>query len=166
MPIVPADGHLRVQRIVEDIVESDEIWTRRILRVERIADKPGQTALGPWVVQSGESTAVTERVVVEAIGLDGSDASRLLKPEGLPASIPLMVPSSRFPENGPQFDSEIGAGAWVVVPADMVFDPAGSEIGPRMELRKSGQPVWTAKLIQATGPARVKRGGAVVIERR
>lgn len=165
LPIAPESGHMRVHRIVEDIVQTDDIWTRRILRVERIAEQAGQTVLGPWVVQVGGNSVVTERVLVNAVGLGDFDASASRRRNDAEGSIPLMVPSSRFPGSQPLFDGSIEEYGWALISAGMVFEPSDTELGPRMELRQSGQPIWTAKAIKSTGPARIKQGGAIVLER-
>lgn len=165
LPVAPESGHMRVHRIVEDIVQADDIWTKRNVRVERIAEEPGQAVLGPWVVQAGTNSVVTERVLVNAVGLGDIDASVSRRTNELKGSIPLMVPSSRFPGSQPLFDAAIEGYQWALIPAGMVFEPVDTELGPRMELRRSGQPVWMAKAISGSGPARIKQGGAIVTER-
>ena len=165
LPVAPESGHMRVNRIVEDVVQTDDIWTKRILRVERIAEQPGQSVLGPWVVQAGRNSVVTERVLVNAVGLGEFEASVSPRSNEPADSIPLMVPSSRFPGSQPLFDGSIEEYQWALIPAGMVFEPNETELGPRMELREAGQPVWSAKAINSTGPARIKQGGSVVVER-
>jgi hypothetical protein len=153
---------MRVNRIVEDIVSSDEIWTRRVLRVERMADAIGQTVLGPWVIDAGTSTVVTERVVVDVIGLESGSPKSVA---GESASVPLTIPSSRFAKAHAQIERVNLLESWAVVPAGMGFGPAGAELGPRMEYREYGQPVWVAKLVSGVGPVRIKKNGSVVVER-
>lgn len=163
--ILPSDvavGDVQVVRVVEDVVQSNEIWTQRIVRAERVAAEAGPTVLGPWVIQAGSAMTVTDRVVVNAIALDGANMAQV----GADApSVSLMVPSSRFPDGGPSFEADIGGYEWAVLPAGTVLEASFSSPGPRMSLRQAGQPVWTARYVPSDVEARIKRGGAVVLER-
>ena len=165
LPVEVSEGDLPVLRIVEDVVAADDIWTKRAIRVERIATTAGRAALGPWLVQAGTSMAVTERVVVNAIALHGAGQEHASGGRGHRRMTSLAVPSSRFAGESPSFEGGLGDDAWAVIPSGMVLEPITAELGPRMEFREFGQPVWSALQVASVGPARIKQGGAVVVER-
>jgi|GEM_PF-2680108 len=161
LPSDVGDGDLEVVRIIEDVVQSNTIWTKRVVRAERVATEAGPTVLGPWVIQAGSAMAITDRVVVNAIALEGALAMDGTDKRGV---VSLMVPSSRFPDGGPSFEPDIQGHSWAILPAGTVLESSELSIGPHMSLRQSGQPVWTAQYVHPKAEARIKRGGAVVLE--
>ncbi len=157
-----AGASLLAQRIVEDITFEGEIWTERRLRVEGLVTKAGKTVVGPWIVRAGQSSAVTGRVVVDAIDLENA---RYGLPASLP-SVPLVVPSTRFDPEQVPFLGSANEGTWAVMSAGMHLSPAALMVGPRLELRREGQPVWTALMIKDDHTAEIRSGGSVVLGRR
>jgi hypothetical protein len=157
-----AQESLLALRIVEDIISEGEIWTDRRLHVEGLVTTAGKTVVGPWVVRAGQSSALTGRVVVDAIALEGA---RLGRPASL-VSLPLLVPSTRFdPDQVPFLGTGI-EGTWAVMSAGMHLSPTTLMVGPRLELRREGQPVWTALIITDDPRAEIRSGGSVVLARR
>jgi len=151
---------LLAQRIVEDIVSEGEIWTERHLRVEALVSTGGKTVVGPWVVRAGKSSTVTGRVVVDAIELEG------VREKEASSSVPLIVPSSRFEPEQVPFLGSATEGTWAVMSAGMHLSPAELIVGPSIELRKEGQPVWTAFMLTDDPRAEIRSGGSVVLARR
>jgi len=145
-------------RIVEDIISEGEIWTERRLQVEGLVTTAGKTVVGPWIVRAGQSSTVTGRVVVDAIDLEGTSQGKPSSP-----SVPLLVPSTRFdPEQVPFLGSAI-EGTWAVMSAGMHLSPSTLMVGPSLELRKEGQPIWTAVMISDDPAAEIRSGGSVVL---
>ena len=148
---------LVLQRIVEDVVSKDEIWTRRLVRAEYRAAHAGRIAAGPWLVKAGSGRALTERLVVDVVSLPGQ------RDLDTPKAITIQVPSTRWQADRlPLFSGDVD-GDWAVFSSGMVLSPESAKRGPRMEYREEGQPLWSAHLIHGEVGVEVRQNGASVL---
>ena len=149
---------LMVKRIVEDVLEEGPIWSRRWIRAEVVATNPGRSVVGPWLVGSAGTTAITERVIIEAVALDGRSSS--VGPDS--GMLKLEVPSTRWAQTTQPFIGVEDDGVWAVFPAGMDFRPSTHRVGLRMELRVAGQPKWSAVRISEESGGEVWSNGQAV----
>ena len=149
-----------VERIVEDVTDTGPIWSRRRLRVEVLATQAGRIVVGPWLVRSGATSTITERVIVEALALEGRRLGDLDGREGLT----LEFPSTRWRGVEQPFLGIKHDGGWAVFPAAMDFRPSVQVLGPRMEFRLGGQPEWMALKVSAAAGAAIWSQGERVME--
>jgi hypothetical protein len=152
-------GPFLVERLVEDVLEEGPIWSRRWLRAEVLAVKPGRTVVGPWLVRSAGTSTITERVIIEAVALEG----RLAVPVDSEHALGLVLPSTRWADIQQPFLGIQPDGRWAVLPASMSFRPKAQALGPRMEFRVGGQPKWAAIKITGESGAEVWSKGAPVV---
>ncbi len=151
----PAPMH--IQRIVEDVIDAGPIWTQRRLSVEVKATTVGRTAMGPWMVDSASTAVLTERVLVEAVALEGR---RMHSKQA--HSLPLVVPSTRWPDASPPGIEGEGDERWAILGSQHSVRPQESKTGLHMEYREGGQPRWTAWQLAAGVGVELWEGGEAV----
>ena len=149
---------LLVERIVEDVLESGPIWSRRWVRAEVRAVQPGRTVVGPWLVSAGGTTTITERVIIDAVSIEG----RVFEPPDFMNSLALVLPGTRWADIEQPFLGEQPDGNWAVFPSKMGFRPRAQRLGPLMEFRRAGQPQWKALRVSGEPGAEIWSEGAVV----
>ncbi len=145
-----------LRRVVEDVVERGDVWTKRNLLVEFKALSAGQIAVGPWFVQSGKDGSLTERLVVDIVGIPGREVSTDDN------TMSMVVPSSRWGREPTADFTEQSDGLWAVMGAEMVVAPVQARLGPRMEYRESGQPRWSVEMVDPAQESSLRSGGAQV----
>lgn len=148
---------LKVVRIVEDVTDVGPVWTKRTLRVEALATDSGRLILGPWLVESARTTALTERVLLDGVSIDGRT------PVSSPSSaMQIVVPSSAL-EGGdlPKVVSILGH-RWAMVTPEQ--RPVDSEVmtGIRIDYRERGQPVWSALALKPEADLDVYSDGQIL----
>jgi hypothetical protein len=148
---------LVLERLVEDMTHRDEIWTKRRLYAEFRAVSAGRMAAGPWQVEAGKSSTLTERLVVDVVSLPGRTEHQKLEP------IHLVMPSVRWGASPEPFLGHRSDGDWAVYPSMMYFTPQSILRGPRMEYREYGQPQWLAVQVEADSRGEIRNGGTVVL---
>jgi len=148
----PAQMH--IVRIVEDLVDLGDIWAQRRLSVEVRATNPGKTAMGPWMVASASTSVLTERVIIEAINIDGR-----VSDTGLNKALPFVVPSALWPSPSLPVVLPYEGRQWAVLGPGHSVRPGGSKSGVHMEYREGGQPRWTAWQVVPDGQVQLWDGG-------
>lgn len=155
-----ASGPLRVVRIVEDLIDSGDIWAQRRLSVDVQAVEGGKTVMGPWVVQSAATSVLTERIIIEAVEIDG----RRPAPE-TESYLPLVVPSALWADRSLPMVTDHDGEEWAVLGPGHSVRPSDSKSGLRMEYREGGQPKWTAWRIDSGRSVELWNGGEQVSAR-
>jgi len=148
---------LVIRRIVEDVIEEGPIWTRRRLRAEVLAVEPGRTVIGPWLVRAAGTSVITERVIVEAVELQG----RRRGPDRDRNTLSLEVPTTRWADQAAPYLGIEQDGAWAVVSSDEDFRPKSMSLGLVMEVRHAGQPQWRALRISGEPGAEIWGDGRI-----
>ena len=147
---------MALERLVEDVVYTDPVWTKRRLQADYRALKAGRLAAGPWLVEAAGTSALTERLVVDVVSIPDQPVWEV------EYVLPLVFPSVRW---GVTPEPYLGRsdGAWAVFPASMHFGPQSLTRGPRMEYRELGQPKWRALQVEPDSRGEIRRGGEVVL---
>jgi hypothetical protein len=151
-------GLLRHVRTVEDGEADGPLWTRRRVRIIYKAVAGGTGSIGPWLVKSGGTSTLTDRIPVEVVALSGrtsadspSEASAVQLPAGLDEAAPPpwigVVAQHRVARLGPRHS---------------LSPSVASPPGPVYELWQSGQVRWRQVPLPA-GTFRVMAGGKVVV---
>ena len=135
--------HLRLQRLVENVVDVGDIWTQRVLRAEYLGVKPGRVVAGPWLVSASGTTSLTGRVDVEVVQLPGQSGVSPLD------EVELSMPSVVWAELSHPGIIEKGDDSWAWMPAGSYIRPASAADGVKMEYRLGGQPQWSAVRLKA-----------------
>ena len=150
-------GLLHHQRTVEDVAPRKDGLVDREIEVTWRAVVPGTSTIGPWLVASGGTSALTDdvAVVVKALG----DRSTKLEPLEAGA---VSSPASLLGDRPTPWAGRVGDALVVkIAPGTQhtfTWDGDLRAAAPPEELayRESGQPVWTAWAYRGEGEAQVK----------
>ena len=150
-------GLLHHQRTVEDVAPRKDGLVDREIEVTWRAVAPGTASIGPWLVSSDGTSALTDdvAVVVKALG------DRPTKLEPLEADA-VSSPASLLGDRPTPWAGRIGDALVVkVAPGTqhtVTWDGDARAEAPPEELvyREAGQPVWTAWAYRGEGDAQVK----------
>jgi hypothetical protein len=150
-------GLLHHQRTVEDVAPRKDGLVDREIEVTWRAVAPGKATIGPWLVASGGTSALTDDVAVDVKAL-GDRATKL---EPLEANA-VSSPASLVGDRPTPWAGRIGD-ALVVKTAPgtrhtFTWDGDLRAEAPPEELvyREAGQPVWTAWAYRGEGSAQVQ----------
>ncbi len=150
-------GLLHHQRTVEDVAPRKDGLVDREIEVTWRAVAPGTASIGPWLVASGGTSALTDdvAVVVKALG----DRPTKLEPLEVNA---VSSPATLVGDRPTPWAGRIGDAVVVKVAPGMhhtfTWDGEVRAETPPEELvyRESGQPVWTAWAYRGEGEAQVE----------
>lgn len=159
-PVGTEPEPLHVVRIVEDLISSSEIWAQRRLRVEVRAIAAGKTAIGPWIVESASTSVLTERVIIEAVEIDGRR-----RPEEAEEYLQLAIPSVVWPSPSLPVVLRHEDRSWAILGPGQSARPAESKSGLNMEYREGGQPIWSAWHLRPDEPVELWNGAERVTRR-
>lgn len=154
----PSGAPLRLERVVDDQLETDGRRERRRVTWTFRATGPATVALGPWTISAGRATTTVGPVPVEVTALGARQSAGV---SWVPASLP--VPLSLAGVDA-EFTPQTSSGR-TVLPA-----PPGSDVqlvgapepgSVHAEARVAGQPRWQGPILPAGTRARaVVRSGA------
>ena len=148
---------LGLQRIVEDVTSETEIWTRRRVRAEYRALKPGRLSAGPWLVEVADGRALTEKVGVEVVAIPDQKEVAAVR------ELSIGIPSTRWQAHTLPVFAADEDGEWAVFESGMALSSNTAKRGPRMEYREKGQPRWSAHLIEGAPGLEIRTGGEAVL---
>ena len=116
--------------------------------------------MGPWVVQSAATSVLTERVIIEAVQLEGRRSSN--EADAYPS---LVVPSALWADRSLPMVTNHDGEEWAVLGPGHSVRPSDSKSGLRMDYREGGQPQWTAWQIASGRSIELWNGGEQVSAR-
>jgi hypothetical protein len=154
----PSGAPLRLERVVDDRLESDGRRERRRITWTFRATGPATTALGPWTVSTGRATTTVGPVPVEVAALGARQSSGVSwVPESLPVPLSLAGEDAEL--------APLTSAGRSVLPAppgaDVTLEGAPEPGVVHAEARAAGQPRWQGPVLPAGTRARaVVRSGA------
>jgi hypothetical protein len=151
-----ATGLLRHTQTIENISPDGPLWTRRAVTIVFKTVAPGQATMGPWLLKSGGSSALTGRVAVEVIALAGAKRSG---PVG--EATAAVLPSSMGAAEPPWIGIYGGLRVARVGPKHSITPSVKGPGGPVYELWSQGQVQWR-QVPLPPGPHRLTQAGRVV----
>ncbi len=144
-------------RTVEDLREEGPLWTRRRVQIIYQAVAGGKGMMGPWLVKSGGTSTLTDRVAVEVVALPGRAPTQ--KPgEATAMQLPSGLGEVHLP---PWIGPVAGARVARVGPRHTLSPAVLRPVGPVLELWNAGQVLWRQIPLPA-GEFQVLEGGRVV----
>ena len=154
-------GLLRHVRTVEDLLDEGSRTSRRTVLAEFTAVSPGKSAVGPWLVTAGATSAMTPSFDVEVVELPGRTSA-----EASAEARALQLPSLLLVGKEAPYAGTIAAGRVAMGRSgdELVLVGEGSPPGVELQLREKGQVLWVARLWPAATPGRVevRRRGEVI----
>ena len=148
-------------RIVEDLIAEGDIWSQRRISVEVRATTPGKIAVGPWMVESASTSVLTERVIIDAVDIQGRGGDSAGQ-----GYMPLLVPSTLWSSPSLPLIAEQAGSRWALLGPGHIVRPDGAKTGLHVEYREGGQPQWVAWQVSSAsevelwdGVERVSTGG-------
>ena len=112
---------------------SGDIWAQRRSGGDSSATTPGKTAVGPWMVESASTSVLTERVIIEAVDIQGRGGDSN-EAEGTCHSWFRARLVQRFSADG----RGARRGSWALLGPGHSVRPSDSQSGLRMEYREGG----------------------------
>jgi len=146
---------LRRTRVVEDRLASRPGRALRRLETSWQAVEPGQGTLGPWLLSSAGSSALTEPLAVEVLELGARSGSL-----GRASPEALILPGELLADRQPPWLGRIGEDLVLYLPslARAEVEVQGQVLLPReeWELREQSQPVARALVYDPPASARIR----------